>query len=283
MRAPATPRPRAGGRTPICPRTTSRVPRRRGVGLVHVGEHVADDGAVLQREDRQVGAEAALPGEQRPPGLRVPLGGAVVLGEGGVVRPPDLVVAVPGEGHECRCRAPTAARGRSVSGRCISRYQRSASARPAAPAPPATASPPGTSTVRRGGRLRVPLGVQRRPAVELPGQQGPADAASPEVGAHPALEVDREARRGRSGRPSRWRSATTSPAGSHTARPSRAGSMPQPAPPLGDVLGVGVLAGVVDLLGGREERGDGGRVVGGQRAGGEAVGQHGEVGHGCRG
>jgi hypothetical protein len=52
-----------------------------------------------------------------------------------------------------------------------------------------------------------------------------------------------------------------------------AGIEPPAPPPLGDVLGVGVLARVVDLLGGREERGDGDRVVVGQGPGGEAVGK----------
>jgi len=45
------------------------------------------------------GAETALAGEQRAPRLGIPLGGAVVLGEGGVVCPPDLVVPVPRRYH----------------------------------------------------------------------------------------------------------------------------------------------------------------------------------------
>ena len=50
MSAVATPRPRAGGRTPIWPRSTVARPVGRGVGLEDVGQRVADDGAVLDRE-----------------------------------------------------------------------------------------------------------------------------------------------------------------------------------------------------------------------------------------
>ena len=85
-----------------------------------------------------------------------------MLGERGVVRPPDLVVAVPGERHEVdaghlRALGQVGERPLHLPVPALG-----ASARPAAPAPPATASPPGTSTVSAAGRLRVPLGVERR-------------------------------------------------------------------------------------------------------------------------
>ena len=61
--------------------------------------------------------------------------------------------------------------------------------------------------------------------------------------------------------------ATTTPAGSQHGQAVAAGVEAPAAPPLGDVLGVGVLAGVVDLLGGGEQGGDGARVVGRQAGG----------------
>ena len=201
--------------------------------------------------------------------------------EGGVVRAPHLVVAVPGEGHDVG--PGQRARLREVGERALH-----------LPVPPLRLEPrpPRQRLQRRhaaghldgqgAGRLRVLLGVQGAAAVELPRQQRPADALTPGVGAHPALEVHRqrvaEGRRGHHGR-----------VRDHEARrvqhgqPVAPGVEAPPPPPLGDVLGVGVLAGVVELLGGGQQRGDGGSVVGLQRAGGEALGQLGEVGHGFRG
>jgi hypothetical protein len=128
----------------------------------------------------------------------------------------------------------------------------------------------------------MPLAVQRRPAVELPGQQGPADASSPEVGAHPALEIHRQrVAEGGCGHHGGVRDEQTRRV-AHRQAVARGIDAP-PAPPLGDVLGVGVLARVVDLLGGREKRGDGDRVVVGQWAGGQPVGQHGKGVHACGG
>src|SRR5215207_5431941 len=73
------------------------VPVGRGVGLEDVGQGVGDDGAVGDREGRQLRPEPPLTGEEGPPGGLVPLRGSVVLGEGRVVRARDLVVAVPTE------------------------------------------------------------------------------------------------------------------------------------------------------------------------------------------
>ena len=153
------------------------------------------------------------------------------------------------------------ASGRSVSGRCISRYQRSASSPARRTSASSDGMPPGTSTVRAPGASGC-----RSACSAVPRSSCQASSARP---------MPRPRRSGRT-RPSRYTAsasrkvgeaitvayATTRPAGSSTARPSRAGVEAPAAPPLGDVLGVGVLAGVVDLLGGGEQRGDGGRVVG---------------------
>jgi hypothetical protein len=128
----------------------------------------------------------------------------------------------------------------------------------------------------------MPLRVHLLAAEQLPVQQRPADPLAAVVGPHPALEVDRErpaegARRHRR----RERDEQSGPVGHRNAVPAE---VHVPAgPPLGEVFRVGVLAGVVELLGGGEQRGDGSDVVGGERAGGETLGQGGEVGHGRRG
>ena len=126
------------------------------------------------------------------------------------------------------------------------------------------------------------LGVDGRAALELPAQQRPAHAPPPVVGPHPTLQVDVEGVPERGGR-ERGGVADDEPGGvAH--RDAVLGQVRGPAgPPLREVVGVGVLAGVVDLLGGGQQRGDRGDVVGLQRAGGEALGQRGKVGHGTRG
>jgi hypothetical protein len=54
-------------------------------------------------------------------------------------------------------------------------------------------------------------------------------------------------------------------------------------PPLGEVVGVGVLAGVVDRLGGGQQRGDSVDVVRGEGTRGGVLGQIREVRHDARG
>lgn len=125
------------------------------------------------------------------------------------------------------------------------------------------------------------LGVDLRAAAELPAEQRTAQPVAAPLGMHPALEVDpegvAEGRRREHGGPGGQRAVVVE---DRDPVPGQVDEVVDP--PLGQVVGVGVLAGVVEFLGGGEEVCDVVDVVRAQRARGEALGQE-QLGHGRRG
>jgi hypothetical protein len=128
----------------------------------------------------------------------------------------------------------------------------------------------------------VPLRVQLGAALQLPGQQHPADAPAAPVGVHPPLQVHTE------GVPEGGRGDGAGVADQLAVRGQHDPGVPVQVDevvhePAGEVLGVLVHAGVVDGLAHREQRGERDDVVGAHRAGGQPLGQ-GErsAGHGTR-
>jgi hypothetical protein len=117
---------------------------------------------------------------------------------------------------------------------------------------------------------------------ELPLQQRPPDALLPVIGAQPALEVDGE-RTAEVARRHHRRVADDQTGGVADGEAVPVEVHAPAGPPLGQVLGVGVLAGVVDLLGRGQHGGDRRDVLGSEGPGGEPVGQGRNGGHGWKG
>jgi hypothetical protein len=197
-----------------------------------------------------------------------------VVGEGGVVRPPHLVVPVPAEGHQLDAGHR---RGLRQPG------QRSLHV-----GVPPLGGEPGAADQRLqgghprvhrdgqpGGQLGVVAPVQLRAAVQLPVQQRPPDTSSAPGRVHPPLEQHPVVRPAadRQDHSDRDEGAVGGAHGAAVARQVHH----VVGPPLGEVADVQVLAGVVDRLGGGQQPGRGGEVVRSHRAGGEAVRQ---LGHG---
>jgi len=125
----------------------------------------------------------------------------------------------------------------------------------------------------------VPRRVHLAAAREQPAEQRPADPTAAEVGADPALEGDLEGAaegvRGEDG------GVPDDQAGVVGDGQAVGGQVDPPAvPPLGQVVGIRELAGVVELLGSDQQRRDRGHVVSGQWPCGQAGRQRGKVGHG---